>query len=72
MGVNFINCLRPIGALRPTFAPIKSFSKVGGRAQIGRKTVYEIVPGCVCAYVWSEMTTGTYEMSKHLKVVSSF
>ena len=41
-GVNFINCLRPIRALRPTFAPVKSFSKVGRRAQIGRKTVYEI------------------------------
>ena len=44
MGVNFINCLRPIGALRPTFGPVKSFSKVGRRAQIGRKTVYEINP----------------------------
>ena len=27
-----------------TFAPVKSFSKVGRRAQIGRKTAYEIDP----------------------------
>ena len=29
---------------KKTFAPVKSFSKVGRRAQIERKTVYEIDP----------------------------
>ena len=28
----------------PTFAPVKSFSKVGRRARIGRKKVYNIYP----------------------------
>ena len=41
-GVDFINFLHLIRALRPTFAPVKTFSKVGRKAQIGRKTVSEI------------------------------
>ena len=51
--VDFINCLHPICALRPTFAPVKSSSKVGRRGQIERKTVcigpfwYHLVIRCI-------------------------